>query len=264
MFGNFEFADRVAIQFAMIDKRCREDLRKKRIPNERDYVSRLTTRLSDFYYDNNLLSVEAQTSLGSIEQKLGVDGIIIFRIGNQIKIGIFEAKWPRTLKKNYPWDKCTEDGFSHFSSQIIRQRKWHTDLAIWEMFFNEANNGFESPPFDAFGSSCVWNNNAYDFAHSEKLIFKKWETQNLKKLLKSSRQNFYTIIYDIISCSAGRIYNVKANDSTLSLTSRTDDSSTLNVPIPTENMKNEQITDRVQSFLLDNNLNNYLFVNLSK
>ncbi len=262
MFGNFRVADIVAFYCALADTECREELRNGILVSERDYVSALTTRIRREISRSLRLNCHAQTTNRTAESKYGVDGIIVFRFGNDIKVGLFEAKRPQVTQKNNGWDYLSPQNVSHFSEQIQKQRTWNNQIALWEMFFNEGANGFESPPYDAFGSSCVWHENAYQFMHTESLIFKPWITKKLKDLLNVSGVNFYTIIYDIISCKAGKIYKIDEKTNTSRIFSEFNDNVSLNIPIPIE--IGAEIDNRIDRFLNENNLSIYTFIDLTR
>ena len=153
-----------------IDRTCRHDLQANRIVSERDYVSNLGTHLrfplGPFCEFNLAL---ATTLNGGLERIFGCDSILIFRHRNEVKIGIFEAKWPRFFtQQNYPWDSLSKkNNDSRFSSQIIRQQNWNASgLTIWEMFFNESLPGTNHVNWDDLGSTCVLHTDASNYFHT--------------------------------------------------------------------------------------------------
>lgn len=260
MFGNFRIADVIAINCSNIDVECRKELESRILVSERDYVTALTTRIRREIRRYNNIRTHAQTLNSTVENKNGVDGIIVFKAGNEIKAGIFEAKRPQVLKKNHRWDYPSSRNISHFSEQIEKQRKWRGQLAIWEMFFNEGSKGQESPPFNYFGSSCVWHDNAYNFMNSQGLIFNCWNTTKLKQLLSSDCVNFYTIIFDIISCKAGKKHKIDIENQSCRIFSELNDNFSMTIPLPLEDeVKNES---RIENFLNENNIDSYLFLDI--
>lgn len=262
MFGNFNLADFIAIHCSRIDLICRKELERGILVSERDYVTALTTRIRDEISRNMNLQCHAQTLRPRIENENGVDGIIVFKSGNEIKAGIFEAKRPQVLKRNHPWDYLSSRKVSHFSEQIENQRKWKGQLAIWEMFFNEGAKGIESPPFDFFGSSCVWNENAYNFMNLQGLIFNCWNTAKLKQLLNADCVSFYSIIFDIISCKAGKRHKIDIENQSCRVFSEFNDNISMTIPLPLDNgIKND---NRIENFLAENNLDSYTFLNLDR
>jgi hypothetical protein len=262
MFGNFKLADLIAIHCSNIDVNCRIELEREILVSERDYVTALTTRIRDEIGRHFNLRSHAQTLRPRVENENGVDGIIVFKSGNEIKAGIFEAKRPQVLKANHRWDYLSSRKLSHFSEQIEKQRKWRGQLALWEMFFNEGPKGHESPPFEFFGSSCVWHDNAYDFMNKQGLIFNCWNTAKLKQLLNSDCVNFYSIIFDMISCKAGKRHKIDIKDQSCRVISQLNDNISMTIPLPIE----EEIKsdNRIENFLAENNLESYLFFDLSK
>jgi len=262
MFGNFRIADIVAYHCARVDTECREELRNGTLVSERDYVTALTTRMRIELARHLPLSCHAQTIYPQNEQRYGVDGIIVFRSADKIKAGLFEAKRPQVTQNNHRWDDLSSRNISHFSEQIEKQRIWNGRLALWEMFFNEAQNGFESPPYDFFGSSCVWHDNAFRFMHRESLIFNRWTTNKLKGLLQTDGVNFYTIVYDMISCRAGTINNLDRKSNSCRVFSQANDNISLNIPIPVET--GVERDERIESFLIENKLESYMYVDLTE
>jgi len=262
MFGDFRIADIVAFHCARVDIECREELRNGTLVSERDYVTALTTRIRLELSHHLPISCHAQTINPRNENQFGVDGIVVFRSANKIKVGLFEAKRPQVTQNNHGWDYLSTRNISHFSEQIEKQRIWNGQLALWEMFFNEATNGFQSPPYDFFGSSCVWHDNAFRFIHTENLIFNSWTTDKLKQLLQADGTNFYTIIYDIISCRAGKINNLDRDSNTCQIFSPSNDNISLNVPIPFE--VGIERDERIERFLIENKLESYMYIDLTE
>ncbi len=262
MFGNFRMADIVAYHCARVDTECREDLRNGILVSERDYVTALTTRIRNELAQHLPLNCHAQTIDSQNENQYGVDGIVVFRLADKIKAGLFEAKRPQVTQNNYRWDYLSSRNISHFSEQIEKQRIWNGRLALWEMFFNEAQNGFQSPPYDFFGSSCVWHDNAYRFMHTDNLIFRPWTTDKLKELLQIDEINFYTVIYDMISCQAGAINNLDKKSNTCQIFSQANDNLSLNIPIPVE--LGVERDERIEQFLVENKLESYMYVDLTE
>ena len=262
MFGNFALADQIAIICSLIDFKCRKELSNGTIIDERDYVSNLTSRIREEFKNQPFIRCHAQTLPSNKEKKFGVDGIMIFKIGNEFKAGIFEAKRPQVKVKDCKWDKLSTRKISHLSEQIVKQRVWKDELAVWEMFFNEADHGFESPPYDYFGSSCVWHENAYSFMYSEDLIFNRWTTEKLKKLLKYNGVNFYSIIYDIISCRAGKVYKVGRRENYLTVVNDNNPDTFLEIPVPTD--INSENDERIPEFLAETGIESYLFIDLTQ
>ena len=263
MFGNFEIAHHIATAFYRVDTECRDELRIGDITCEEDYVSNFTRALRKEF--RNRLHLVSRTLPKTQESKFGADGLIIFRYGNKVKIGIFEAKWPR-ISTSYSWDRCKKpSGLSHFSSQLSRQRLWRRQFAIWEMFFNEEINGVWSPPFDHFGSSCLWHHHAYHFAHRNCLIFEKWRTTSLAEALHYLGVNFYHIIFDIISCRAGSLINITETSDIISVINDIDEEVRLDIPIINQrkNDSSEINSVDIEEFMKKNGFASYLYLDFS-
>lgn len=173
---HLNYVKKIAKIIYKIDCICREDLKKRKIVSERDYVSILLNFLRyPFGPFVNFSFVHAQTLQGKLEQKYGCDGIIIFKYGNSYKIGMFEAK----LIKD-PWDSYVKKtGKSRFQSQIDRQKILIPEITVWEMFFN----GYETNlTLDSKGSTCVKSDLAFSYCKS----YIRWTYKDLFKLLKDS------------------------------------------------------------------------------
>lgn len=256
MFGDHAKADYIAFMISAIDVKCREELRNRLIVEESDYVSTLCTRIRDWANINSINCV-AKTLEDSLERKFGTDSIIIFRIKDEVKIGMFEAKYPRTTQRNYPWDYL-DAGLSHFSDQIERQLKIDTRIAVWEMFFNEADNGYQSPPYEVYGSSCAWHKDSYAFVKGNGLLTRIWKTDDLKNLLMAHSRSIYDIIYDIISCKAGKKIKINTTTNSIPISSKTKE--TIDIPLPpSENL----VSDKLDSFLKKNGVQNYIYMDLT-
>ncbi|MDG4655260.1 hypothetical protein [Chryseobacterium arthrosphaerae] len=261
MFGNLRIADFIAINCFRIDCKCREDFRESIIISERDYVSNLTSEIRNYFRSHRMRS-HSQSIAGGYEQKFGVDGIFIFRHENSIKVGIFEAKRPLLNLPDHPWDYLSTRGISHFSEQISKQNIWSNQFAIWEMFFNETSNDAFSPPFEYFGSTCFWHINALNYMNSKTLMLVPWKTSNISDLASTSSQNFYTIIFDIVSCKQGKIYSIKEGDINLTIINEKDESIKLDIPLPT--LGNQEFDEKINRFLIENEFDNYLYLDFSE
>jgi hypothetical protein len=267
MFGNFKIADIIAFHCARIDTICRQELQRGVLVSERDYVTALSTRIRDELRIHFHIPCHSQTVRPRTETENGVDGIIVFKYHDEVKAGLFEAKRPQIYNahrpstiNNYAWDTLTDKNTSHFSEQIQKQHKWVGALGLWEMFFNDGPAGFGSPPFDFFGSSCVWHDNAYNFMNIQGLIFNRWTTADLQFLLTSNCVNFYSIIYDLLSCKAGRRFKVDAKNQSATIFSPANDNFLMDIPLPIKVTNKKD--DRVEAFLLKNDLDNFTFLNL--
>ena len=262
MFGNFKVADIIAYECSKIDNLCRDELRQGTLVSERDYVSALSTRIRDTLKSKFHIKCHSQTVRPRIENENGVDGIIIFKWEDEIKVGLFEGKRPQTTVRNHGWDYLSSRKVSHFSEQIENQHKWRNAFALWEMFFNEGIDGFESPPYEYTGSSCVWHNNAHDFMNHEKLILTPWTTDKLKMLLSKSCIGFYSIIFNIIICKEGARFKIDSKARSARIVNPFDDNLVMDIPLPLS--VDEQTDPAIEMFLEKNNYESYTFVDLDK
>ncbi len=258
MFGSFELSDFIAYRVSVCDYKCRLELQRGAIVDEPDYVSCLSKTIRDDV-KHIKMKVHAQTLSGGQEQNNGADGIIIFQIKNEIKVGIYEAKWPRFKQTDYPWDYLHPTRLtSHFSEQINKKHIWQDTIATWEMFFNEEEYGKDSPPYEFFGSSCVWNNDAYNFMNSKGLILNKWSTSKLKELLKENGTNIYSIIFDLLSCKRGKKHSISAGEKNVVISSPVNDNIILDVPLPIDLEK--EFDERIQAFMERERFTSYLYI----
>lgn len=255
MFVDFKVADLTAYHFSRVDSICREELHNGTIVSERDYVSNFTSKLRSLNYYG--IRCHAQTINGSDEQAYGVDSLIVFQAGNEIKVGLFESKYPRFTMPNYKWDRLV-DGESHFSNQIIRQKVWQDQLAVWEMFFHEAEVGYEDHPCDCYGSSCVWHDKASAFIEKRNLTHAPWTTPILKELLQDAHKDIYTIVKEILSCKVGKRLTISPQSSTCRITNKNDNNLVLDIPIPLE--QDQQFSGRLESFLTETGIRNYAHI----
>lgn len=260
MFGNYEVADLVAYYFMSIDIKCRGELQNGRIVSERDYVSSFATRLRDSLIHE--FQCHSQTLRPSIENENGVDGIIVFRHENHVKIGMFEAKRPQLKSPNYAWDYLSSRRISHFTEQVENQRIWRNAFAIWEFFLNETPDGTLSPPYQPYGSSCVWHNRAFSFANRERLYPNPWTTKKLSKLMQHDGVSLYSVIFEIISCKQGKIFEIGKSMDTVTVINPNNNDIVMEIPLPIDNTP--EIDERITRFLERNKFESYSFVDLGR
>jgi hypothetical protein len=269
---NHKTATLISDYFYYIDIICRKDLSKNRIISERDYVSRLMTHA--MYplgpaTPNGLIFWIAQTLPYNLEVKFGCDAIIIFKSGNEVKLGMFEAKWPRLNKSNDYWDKTNTHGVSRFNAELKRQNKWIKDVVIWEMFFNEKPVGSTFLRYDKYASSCVWH--AYAYNHGLK-IKKTWKRRDIHSVFinrdkHNSATNIKEVLYQLLICNKGKRKSIVNNKITIE---NRIDGNTQDIPILkgiTNNSNDinsidaDNITEIV-NFMKDVGLKNYIFIDL--
>jgi len=259
--------------FYILDANVRNDLYNNRIADERDYVSRMVTHfnhpfgiLNRYLFNHIRFNSKwfAKVNTASQEQMFGCDSMITFRINNEIKVGLFEAKWPRIIKDlNYKWDytqKSTKG--SHFSNQIKRQSKWTNQAAIWEMFFYEEQGNIFSPPFDNNASSCIRHEYAKSMIDSNPSLNTLWNNNDLITLIQSAQTNSFDgtnetnirqIIYDILICNLGVPISIEEDSRYFNLLS-TDNERVVCPVISINGETNIDQDQRIDSFMTENGL----------
>lgn len=263
MIGSNE-AQLLAYWIYKMDHACRTDLMNGIIANERDYVSTLCTRIRDHLRAFHIITndIHAKTLNGKKERLFGCDSIMVFRLGNEVKVGLFEAKWPRFFKKPaYPWDKGPR-----FSSQIIRQRNWvSSGVVIWEMFFNEAKPGKVHAGWDSEGSNCILHTYAdnYLINHKSNSSSSKWNNVDLSRLFGQNLENIYDIAFYMLTCRYGE--KIAVEGYSFKLTSKSDNSEqTFRVPIPVTEGSEIVDAEAVTEFMGPVGLENYIYVDLDE
>ncbi|HWW40791.1 hypothetical protein [Pedobacter sp.] len=227
-------AELIGELFYRLDIGVRGDLHKGVVSDERDYVSRLVTHLEYPYgFFNNIIYYGlglkgkwfAKVNKGTQERRFGCDSMIVFEAKDQLKVGLFEAKWPRVLiDPFYDWDKIYKNkSVSHFTDQIERQANWSRQAAIWEMFFYEEAPGIFSSPFDLSGSSCVKHEFAKAYIDGPQRPPYAWGNNDLENLIglaqtTSAETNLRTIIKEILNCKMGRAIPINSGERTFTLT----------------------------------------------
>jgi hypothetical protein len=199
----------------------------------------------------------AKVLSGHHERKFGCDSMLIFKVNNKIKIGLFEAKWPRILKNpSYQWDytqKSTKT--SHFTDQINRQSRWSKQAAIWEMFLLEEKVGVSRSPFDNNASSCVKHIYAKNMIDKNSSLQTLWNNFDLINLIKSEQTlkyngtnetNLKSIIFDILTCSFGEAIEIHSNDRTFNLISIDKEEK---ITCPIIQMENEDENNYIENFM---------------
>ena len=245
-----------------VDKICRKDLSKNIIVSERDYVSQFCALIR---FPNGIRSPKnkflfAATIPGTIERKIGCDSIIIFKIGDMFKIGLFEAKYPRypsvNPKINYQhWDK---DG--RFNEQIRKQRIFHIkypQIVIWNQFFDNGTIGTKRNPFiDLYGSSIITHSDVFNYLNNKpSLNNKHWKKRDLNLALSRYGINIRKLIEKIITCQLGKPLNPIGNSLNVNVEERSENDEPFVVPL-----LNEENINETKSFMERNDLSNYLLI----
>lgn len=262
MFGDKDLAEKVASIISEIDQGCRRELCDNTIVNERDYVSILTSRIREKLRSEFDIKCFAKTLDGSAEKKIGVDGIFIFKVGGDIKIGLFEAKRLRMQKEGAISDEFNSiKNSNRFISQINRQRVWANECAIWEMFFVDLEVGEIDDSFVSEGSTCVWHKDTYRFKEKNKLGPKIFNKATLKELLKEKKISIKDIVVDIILCKAGKRQQI-AKNGTIELKSLDKGLGSISIPLPRNFLSKSDL--RIDSFMRENNLDSYTAIDFKE
>lgn len=208
----------------LLDVSSRLELSDEIITSERDYVSNLTKAIRDI--PKNSFSrtfpflflqkryIHSQQLKGPHERAFGCDAMIMIRTNTFLKVGLFEAKWPRISKK-YDWDYINKkSGISHFSDQLKRQKHFSKAFAIWEMFLTELPPGSAMPSgFDKYGSTCVLHDEAFLF-DSKRGSSTPWNTADLIKMIGAYprvNRKLSGILLKMLSCKIGKRFNPEIN-----------------------------------------------------
>ena len=190
------------------DTEARSDLANGFTKDENDYTSNFTSALRRNINSYSQTGLSATSFLLSHieEREFGGDATIILSRGNESKVAILEAKWPRFSSAGHQWDyNQTATGLSHFSDQLERQKRWSGTCAIFEMFYCEYPFG-EQPAFlDKRGSSCVWHEDAEKFRAHRTNPSSIWSQGELQNLIENSGTNVPAVMFQFGECSKGQV-----------------------------------------------------------
>lgn len=199
---------RELIHYASIaDKEARSDLSLGFIKDENDYTSNFTGALRRIINSNSQTGLSASSFLlqHREERETGADAAIILSRGNESKVAVFEAKWPRFATAGYQWDyEQTASGLSHFSDQLERQTHWRGLFAVFEMFYCEHAFGAQPPFLDDDGSSCVWHDDTNAFRKHRSNPESVWSQAELQKLLAAKKVSIAEVMQEFGVCNQGR------------------------------------------------------------
>jgi hypothetical protein len=247
-----------AVAYA-VDNDARIELNKGIIVSERDYVSNLTSGIRN-YWDHHGLPCfcHSQTLPSNQEQKFGCDAIIIIRRGNEAKVCLFEAKWPRLTDRSRTWDRVNS-GVSHFSSQLERQSDWTGEAAIWELFMLEHRIDNEPDYFDPWAATCIWHHEAYPFDNTYRDQSTSWNDDDLSDLAERARsrpKNIKAMVERAARCNEGEYLPIESRN--VRITSDNDEDS-IEVPAGLNGMEEE-----VEAFCLETGISNFLAIEIKK
>jgi hypothetical protein len=191
-----------------IDFRCRRDLCTRTLNNEPQYVAALTTRIRDYLECLGVPALcHAQALPATQERLLGCDAALLFHLNEGIKVGLFEAKWPRLLTSRYSWDRAQGGtGVSHFTDQLSRQSRVASHVAVWELLMLEACPGQYHVGFDIWGATCLWHSEADAFNHtrsSPQAVWSQYDARGLARSVTRHRKNLGTCVRRLVECSVG-------------------------------------------------------------
>jgi hypothetical protein len=259
--------------FYLLDTNVRNDLHHDRISDERDCVSRMVTHFNypfgvfnQFLFNHIKFQSKwfSKVNSGHHERKFGCDSMLVFKLNNKIKVGLFEAKWPRVIKDpSYQWDytqKSTKT--SHFTNQIERQANWTNQVAIWEMFFYEEKVGVFNSPFDKNASTCIKHQFAQKLVNTTPSLQTIWNNSDLTSLIKSEQTtafdgtnetNLKTIIFDILTCTFGKPILIKPDDRNFTLTSNNQEERA-RCPIIAMTIDDDNLPQAIEGFMTENGL----------
>lgn len=195
------------------DREIRGELAIGAIKDENDYTSNFTgaLRRNINSYSRSGLSATSFLLQHEVEREVGADAAIILTRGNQSKVAIFEAKWPRFATSGYRWDyQQTASGLSHFSDQLDRQKRWCEVFAVFEMFYSEHPPGTKLPYLVDQGSSCIWHGDIELFRSRRPNPNAVWNQNELQILLSSKKVNIAKVMIEFGQCNVGRPINMRA------------------------------------------------------
>ena len=139
----------------------------------------------------------------SREREFGCDAAIILANGNELKVCLFEAKWPRFKTKLNYWDsRQKQSGLSHFHEQLRRQKDFARHFSIWEVIYCEYDFGLESHLYPDFGSTCIWFKDAHQADRGRKSPRSTWTDKELQELM-TPKYTIGEMIEDSCFCLEG-------------------------------------------------------------
>lgn len=202
------------------------------------------------------------------------DGIFIFRVANEVKIGLCESKILRfytPTRRIRPlttrWDRYqpADSNESHFFKQLNALGAWPDCIATWIMFIQELNHNQHSPPLDDEGSSCVWHRDLTQHILNQAITLNhRWTLQDVIDIDKPPLTNLQDIIYKILTCKAGQkiIVDSGYNNVRIDL----EDNSQIVVPLPFLGTDDARLTSSIliDEFLKENKLMFYNFYDLTE
>jgi len=256
MFGDHFTADRIARTFYRIDQNLRNRfIRRLNLNNENHYTQLYAEYINMAFAGVLPHFVYSSVLLPGHERKFGCDAIIIFQFGTEVKIGLFEAKWPF----RNGWDYPQNPNPSHFTNQLERQSKFDSEFAIWETFYDSRKlpNSFI---LNNTGSMCAWHKETLNFQKAS-VISRIWTTIDVASLMGQNGLNIYQIIYSILMCKKGKKHNTLGLNSVVV---ELKDQYSEEIPIPSIYDSDIKENQKILSFVEESGLGLYLAIDLTK
>ncbi len=195
--------------FALVsDKETRHELSQKIIQDENDYTSNFTgafRRRINAYSKTGLRATSIRLSPRG-ERKAGCDAAIIISSNDELKVALFEAKWPR-ISTPYNWDYLRTSKtaqFSHYSNQLDRQSHYWPEFAVFEMFYCEFAAKAQPQYMQDEGSTCVWHDTAMLFKTNYMPPNAAWSQSDLKLMLQNGNLSIEDIVRAFGKCDVGK------------------------------------------------------------
>lgn len=259
----------LASLFYFVDKHCRNELKVGTLVSERDYVTAFLQHTKyPFGIINNANFSYSQTLPQTIEQKYGVDAIIILKYKEKYHIGVFEAK---VLKTDYPMDNIYSGATkSRFTEQLEKQAKINDNIFVWEMLFHGKYD--EKTYFDEFGSTCI--ERKYAASHSISKSRQTWTFSEFKKVCIASYKkrnnrplNIYEIILKMLDGTLGKGIS-PSNDGIMLFKEREEETDNISdikenfYSIPIIKSFDQIDIHQINQFLIWSKINNYVYFDL--
>lgn len=194
-----------------VDELCRLELSLGTLNDERQYVAALAVRIRDYWACAGQRALCYAKALPSRQERLlGCDALILLRLDNGYKVGLFEAKWPRLFQnRSHSWDSFQAGtNVSHYSDQLIRQSKIHPSAAVWELLMNEEAPGKYTQSFDTWGATCLWHAEARLYMAGRPHPNAVWSRADARSLVYSvarRKKNLATCVKRLAECREGKL-----------------------------------------------------------
>lgn len=238
--------------------------------NERNYLGALATTASAGLIDTP--HYERYNVHITARDNQSFDTMFVFRVDDEVKVGMCEAKMlnylgnnGEALPSNIAWDwlqpKTTR---SHFAKQLESNNHWGNNVAFWYMFIMNYPIGENSPPLDAFGSTCVFHREIYDYYDKNLNENHLWTLQDILNIGKPPLTNLYEVIFEMLICNRGTKMKINLEESTFNVNNE-NNANGIDIPLPYRPSKDKpNPTERISKFMAENNLGAYHYYNFTK